>query len=775
MAKNKKSKKAKSGLTIKPNNTEQPLKKTAKEKRAQATMEIQQANDNLKQKQQTGKALARDEEMTTDTPEKQLKRQVIKAIVDPLKYEIGIWGDHAPKLMLQERQKSTARTEKKYTTPNQQHTTTSTSALAKLLYPMKPTEFFEKYFEKRPLVIKRTNYHATNAGKDFYQEVCGLDYNRKVIEEELEKETGNLKYGTEITLAKFDRANQCKVIENVKDDNETATKDEVKNAIDKFGLSCQCMHPQRFSPSVAKFLAGLEDEFGCLFGSNSYITPAKNHIGFAPHFDDVEVWMLQLEGKKRWRCWTPVGSDIFARNFSSSSSSSSSASAATSSMWSSVQQEDQQKTKSSFTTEFFDTLNYSASLPRDYSRDFTVDECEKRMALRLDVVLEPGDLLYIPRGTVHFGESIDQKDSSHHLTVSTFQKHSYVDFLNELLPTALKHCAEKDFRFRQGLPVDFYRKNGSIQGGPEARLKKKLAELLDCVREKICAEDTEQETLEQGSAVTKTSDVKAGNKLVQNAVDQMGSDFVVQRLPPPVLAVEEKTANKSSQEDESKFRNPDCGFEIPEQDDTFIRFTNIAKRSIRCALDVDPATNELQCLLLFPFRNLPELHMLGEAKLAEYYQEQAELEGNENGQAEPKGSVSLEEMFFPALRKLMQVSSVDGDSTSASPWVKVSELPLEEGCDRQALCQLLNTLELLEIKDAGTVGAEEDCEDAKTAAGNKNHEVEEIVIDSDESSSCNGADGMVDDEESMSIMDDEFDLEEEDLEEEDSDVDIGED
>ena len=35
-------------------------------------------------------------------------------------------------------------------------------------------------------------------------------------------------------------------------------------------------------------LARLEQRFGCLWGSNSYLTPGKTQ-GFAPHYDDVEV------------------------------------------------------------------------------------------------------------------------------------------------------------------------------------------------------------------------------------------------------------------------------------------------------------------------------------------------------------------------------------------------------------------------------------------------------------------------------------------------------
>lgn len=57
------------------------------------------------------------------------------------------------------------------------------------------------------------------------------------------------------------------------------------------------MHPQQYCDELWHLNAALEDEFGCLVGANSYITPARSQ-GLAPHFDDVEVFALQLEGAK---------------------------------------------------------------------------------------------------------------------------------------------------------------------------------------------------------------------------------------------------------------------------------------------------------------------------------------------------------------------------------------------------------------------------------------------------------------------------------------------
>ena len=70
--------------------------------------------------------------------------------------------------------------------------------------------------------------------------------------------------------------------------------------------------------------------------------------GFAPHFDDVEVFILQIEGKKRWRLYEP--------------------------------------------------RNKQEELPRFSSPNFDQSEIGEPC---LDVVLEAGDLLYLPRGTIH--------------------------------------------------------------------------------------------------------------------------------------------------------------------------------------------------------------------------------------------------------------------------------------------------------------------------------------------------------------------------------------
>ena len=49
-----------------------------------------------------------------------------------------------------------------------------------------------------------------------------------------------------------------------------------------------------------------------MVGANVYLTPPGTQ-GFAPHFDDVDVFLLQLEGRKHWRLYEPSEADKIAR------------------------------------------------------------------------------------------------------------------------------------------------------------------------------------------------------------------------------------------------------------------------------------------------------------------------------------------------------------------------------------------------------------------------------------------------------------------------------
>ena len=49
----------------------------------------------------------------------------------------------------------------------------------------------------------------------------------------------------------------------------------------------------------------LEFEWGCMVGANVYLTPPGSQ-GFAPHYDDIEAFCIQLEGYKHWKVYPPL-------------------------------------------------------------------------------------------------------------------------------------------------------------------------------------------------------------------------------------------------------------------------------------------------------------------------------------------------------------------------------------------------------------------------------------------------------------------------------------
>ena len=266
-----------------------------------------------------------------------------------------------------------------------------------MIHPITPKQFFEDYWEKNPLVIKRKDpeYYAGLFSEGAVRDRIAQQKLEKRKEDVAQDYDTRMVYGRDVNLAKFNPKTKKKDIYN-KLGQQTQNADgsisyaevcvktaEYDTAL-KQGVSAQVMHPQRWYDPVWALLADLEKTFGAVFGSNAYITPADSR-GFAPHFDDVEVFMLQLEGAKRWSCWEYRGTE------------------------------------------------YPPTLSREYSRDFVPDELKNFHKVVDEVLLEAGDLLYFPRGIIHFGESVksdvDSRQGSggcppvsHHITVSTYQK-----------------------------------------------------------------------------------------------------------------------------------------------------------------------------------------------------------------------------------------------------------------------------------------------------------------------------------------------------------------
>jgi ribosomal protein L16 Arg81 hydroxylase len=112
----------------------------------------------------------------------------------------------------------------------------------------------------------------------------------------------------------------------------------------------------------------LECYFGSLVGANIYITPHDSQ-GLPPHHDDIEAFVVQLEGIKRWLLYAPTSIDL---------------------------------------PDSYELAHAPLGPPTH------------------DITLQPGDILYFPRGVVHQARtpssSTESVDYSTHITISTYQK-----------------------------------------------------------------------------------------------------------------------------------------------------------------------------------------------------------------------------------------------------------------------------------------------------------------------------------------------------------------
>ena len=172
------------------------------------------------------------------------------------------------------------------------------------------------------------------------------------------------------------------------------------------GFTVQLFQPQTSCTRVHRLLAALEGEFGCLAGCSAYLTP-RGKQGLAPHHDDVEVFVMQTQGSKRWCVYAPLdGFELPAQPSPS--------------------------------------LDPAALGP-----------CV------LDVTLRPGDLLYLPRGWVHQATSTANGFSTH-LTISAYQRHTWADYTATLLSKLLERATAVDRALREGLPPRILERAGSF-------------------------------------------------------------------------------------------------------------------------------------------------------------------------------------------------------------------------------------------------------------------------------------------------------------------------
>ncbi|MGN6330293.1 MAG: cupin domain-containing protein [Motilibacteraceae bacterium] len=147
-------------------------------------------------------------------------------------------------------------------------------------------------------------------------------------------------------------------------------------------------------PPVRALAGQLAEDLGHPVQVNAYLTPASSR-GFAAHYDVHDVFVLQLAGEKRWRIHRPVHPDPLRDQ-----------------PWS--------------------------------DRPEAVAAAAEGEPL-LDVVLRPGDALYLPRGFLHAAEALGEVSA--HLTIGVQPVTRYA------VVEALLRAAADDPALRGSLPL----------------------------------------------------------------------------------------------------------------------------------------------------------------------------------------------------------------------------------------------------------------------------------------------------------------------------------
>lgn len=318
------------------------------------------------------------------------------------------------------------------------------NAFSWLIAPVTPETFLKSCWERTPLHVKRSDF------PDYYKDVLTTVKINKILQNNFVLFSKNVDV-TSYRNGKRQTHNPA----------GRATPALVWDFYQK-GCSVRMLNPQTFCPELLKLNSTLQDFFGCFVGANSYLTPA-NSQGFAPHYDDIEAFILQIEGKKHWRIYNPRKD-----------------------------------------TEY---------LPRFSSENFSQDEIGEPA---LEVTLNPGDLLYFPKGFIHQAKTLPNQHSLH-ITISCYQKNTWADFLEKLLPAALSQAVEEDVSLRRGLPVGYLSHVGVSHSDSKSEQREQFFSYLEKLMSQVMR-----------------------NAPVDATADQMGKQFMHDALPPVLTSDEER-------------------------------------------------------------------------------------------------------------------------------------------------------------------------------------------------------------------------------------------
>ena len=330
-----------------------------------------------------------------------------------------------------------------------------------LVAPADLDDFMRHTWERRAMYVSR------NENKNYYAGLLSKD----IIDAWLK--AGKMRYGVNVDVTSY--VDGTRATHNLNDDgsggvdpstNETgvAHAATVWRRFEEEKCSLRVLHPQRWRDPLWKQLAAMETFWKCSTGCNAYLTPPDSQ-GFSPHFDDIDAFVLQLEGKKLWKVYPP--------------------------------------------------RSESEMLPRYSSPNFEQGEIGEPV---LEAVLEPGDLLYMPRGTVHQACCVPGAHSLH-VTISTNQFNTWADIMELAFPQALQQAVAEVPALRRCPPRDLLDALGVAAASDDASAA--AGSGSSSRREALLGVLTEL----AGSVMRRLP--------FDDAADQLGKRLMRQMLPPP--------------------------------------------------------------------------------------------------------------------------------------------------------------------------------------------------------------------------------------------------
>ena len=250
-------------------------------------------------------------------------------------------------------------------------------SLERLIAPITRDTFLQEYWEEKILLVQR-------GAPDYFASLLSLDDIDRVV-----------------TALSLDRSSISMV--NAKEDLAADRYCYPSGMVDAAGLGQAfadggtVILPQLHLkvPGLADLCRAMEHEFAARFQTNVYLTPPGDAQGFKPHYDNHDVFVLQIAGTKSWRIYdTPVELPTKGQPF-----------------------------------------DPSLIGQGDLSQEFD---------------LKAGDMLYVPRGVMH--DAVSGSDLSLHITLGALTK-TWSDLLQE----ALIQLTVRERDLRRSLPVGFGR------------------------------------------------------------------------------------------------------------------------------------------------------------------------------------------------------------------------------------------------------------------------------------------------------------------------------